>query len=159
MQTGAVRTSASIIHLFGSNGSYCKIPPPKSQMHHTTHWDTPRSPPPPVSTDLPMDGPQQKLIRTRRTRPLTLASFPPHFRPRPSSPLKSTDDIIKTPCQQRRTGRFSWHFRERIFSQNPQDHVKVLLYHHSVFSQTHNRRSWADLNYQIVHRAINSDQK
>jgi len=43
----------------------------------------------PCPHDLPTDRTQPKTLRTRRTRPLTLASFPPHFHPHPSSHLLS----------------------------------------------------------------------
>lgn len=42
-----------------------------------------------ISHDLPTDRTQPKTMRTRRTRPLTLASFPLHLHPHPSSPLLS----------------------------------------------------------------------
>ena len=55
-------------------------------LSETKYRTSPIHTPPPhqIPHGLPTDGTQQKTMRTGKTRPLSLAAFPPHFHPHPS---------------------------------------------------------------------------
>ena len=90
-------------------------PPNPSPPYHRIYINAVVAESPPLPHGLPTDRTQPKTLRTRRTRPLTLTSFPPHFRLHPSSPILSPPPETS----HREQGRLSAGMKASILPQPP----------------------------------------